>query len=112
VGAVKWFIKFVMSMLIMWGQSNEDQESADHVHVDSSCIGTNLLEIEEMPAIDEIYSSNLLEIEEIKQRGTRGAWLRPWIQATTWHTGGQRLELRPWIQTGGELEGSSRRKKE
>jgi hypothetical protein len=40
-------------MLIMWGQSNEDQESADHVHVDSSCIGTNLLEIKEMPAIDE-----------------------------------------------------------
>jgi hypothetical protein len=40
-------------MLIMWGQANEDQESADHVHVDSSCTGSNLLEIEEMPTIDE-----------------------------------------------------------
>jgi hypothetical protein len=40
-------------MLIMWGQSNEDQESVDHVHVYSSCIGSNLLEIEEMPAIEE-----------------------------------------------------------
>jgi hypothetical protein len=42
-----------MSMLIMWGHLNEDQESAAHVHVDSSCTGSNLLEIEEMPAIDE-----------------------------------------------------------
>jgi hypothetical protein len=53
LGILHRFIKFVMSMLIMWGQSNEDQESADHVHVDSSCTGSNLLEIEEMPAIDE-----------------------------------------------------------
>jgi hypothetical protein len=47
------FIKFVMSMLIMWGQSNEDRELAYHVHVDSSCRGMNLLELEEMSAIDE-----------------------------------------------------------
>jgi hypothetical protein len=40
-------------MLIMWGQSNEDQELANHVHVDSSCIGLNLLEIKEMLTIDE-----------------------------------------------------------
>jgi hypothetical protein len=40
-------------MLIMWGQANEDQELADHVHVDSSCTGSKLLEIEEMPTIDE-----------------------------------------------------------
>jgi hypothetical protein len=33
-----------------------------------------------------------------------------WIQAATWHLGGQRLELRPWIQVGGELEGSRRTK--
>jgi hypothetical protein len=53
LGILHGFIKFVMSMLIMWGQSNEDPESADHVHVDSTCTGSNLLEIEEMPAIDE-----------------------------------------------------------
>jgi hypothetical protein len=40
-------------MLIMWAESNEDQESADHVHLDLSCTGLNLLEIEEMLAIDE-----------------------------------------------------------
>jgi hypothetical protein len=42
-----------MSMLIMWGHLNKDQESAAHVHVDLSCTGSNLLEIEEMPAINE-----------------------------------------------------------
>jgi hypothetical protein len=33
-----------------------------------------------------IVSSNLLEIEEIKQHDTQGAWFRPWIQAATWHS--------------------------
>jgi hypothetical protein len=53
LGILHRFIKFVMSMLIVWGQSIEDRESADHVHVDLSCTGSNLLKIEEMPAIDE-----------------------------------------------------------
>jgi hypothetical protein len=53
LGILHRFIKFVMSMLIMWGHSNEDQELADHVHVDLSCTNSNLLEIEEMSAINE-----------------------------------------------------------
>jgi hypothetical protein len=40
-----------------------------------------------------------------------GSLAQAWIQAAAWHSAGQRLELRPWIQIG-ELEGSNRRTKD
>jgi hypothetical protein len=68
------FIKFVMSMLIMWGQSNEDQELAYDVHVDSSSQVWTCWSSRRCRQSMSIGSSNSLEI---KQRSTQGVWLRP-----------------------------------
>jgi hypothetical protein len=79
-------IKFVMSMLIMWGSQTK---------IRNRLIMSMLIHLAQVQTYwrskrcrqsMSIVSSNLLEIEEIKQHDTQGAWFRPWIQAATWHS--------------------------